>query len=94
MVDCPQAERTVALVLPIAATVLAVTESAEASPIPILERVARSLAYPVWPAELTDWKARVLALSARASPAVPLVLRVSVAALWVLATAALLVDRV
>ena len=94
MVDCPQAERTVALVLPIAATVLAVTESAEAWPRPILERVARSPACLVWPAELTDWKGSVLALSVRASPAVPLVLRVSVAALLVLATAALAVDPV
>jgi hypothetical protein len=82
----------VARVLTIAAKVLAVTESAEAWPSPILERVARSPAYPVWPAELTDWKGSVLAWSARASPAVPLVLRVSVAAWLVLAMDALLAD--
>ena len=99
-VDCPQAERmvarvlTVAPVLTIAAKAFGVSETAEASPIPILERVARSPVYPVWPAELTDWKVWGLASSALVLPAVPLVHRASVAAWLVLATAALAVDPV
>jgi hypothetical protein len=93
MVDCPQAERTVARASTIAAKVLAVTGSAVAWPRPILERVARSPAYPVWLAAWKDWKASVLALSERASSAVPMVHRGSVSAL-VLAMVALPVDRV
>jgi hypothetical protein len=94
LVDCPQAEPMVARASTIAAKVLAVTESDAAWPRPILERVARSQAYLVWPAELTDWKARVLASSARASQVAQMVHRGSVAALLALAMVALPVDRV
>jgi len=82
----------VALVLTIAAKAVAVTESAEAWPRPILERVARSPAYPVLLAAWKDWKARVLAWSAPASQAVPLALRGSVAVWLVLAMDALPAD--